>query len=184
MNVVIQSSAESQQNMSSNTKNSNWHPADKQPCITCKKWMHIDNPIHFLGSGYECHRCYRKRTKQNLEPAKAKPDQEEKSRFCKACGLPDFTYRHEVNNWTYVLVPVKMYLTSDRKLICDRCVSDARLQTWWKNEMIKPRQQNPTYYLKHDPFAKVCTCDFCNDPNRTNRTRSTNSNFSNRKRAS
>ena len=189
MNVVIQSLAGSQLNMSDRpiNRNSNWHPADKQPCITCKKWMHIEVPIHFMGSGYECHQCYRKRNKQPTEP---KPSQqptaiEQKYKLCSACGLPDYTYRHEVTNWQSYLIPVKMYLTTDRKLVCDRCVRANELKKWLVAELSKPREPHPTYYTKHDPFAKPCTCEFCtNDKYRERRQsrKQTHRNFSNSKR--
>jgi hypothetical protein len=187
VNVVIQSFAESQLNMSDPIRNSNWHPAEVQPCITCNRWMHIEVPIHFMGSGYECHQCYRKRTKQTpeLKPVTTTSTTEQKYKLCSECGLPDYTYRHEVSNWKFYLIPVKMYLTSDRKLICDRCVRTAELKKWWAAEQAKPRKPYPSYYTKHDPFSKPCTCEFCTNDQYRDRRKSrkeTNRNFSNRKR--
>lgn len=153
-----------------------WHSADKQPCVTCKRWIPLEIPLHFLGMGYECHKCYLKRTKRVMESVKKIEKHEEKGRICAECGLPDYTYLHEVKNWTYTLIPIKMYFTSDRKLICQRCVTEAQLSEWWNREMAKPRLGHPSYYSKHDPFAKVCTCDHCND-----RTTKTNNNLSNSK---
>lgn len=175
--------------MSMPNKSSKWHPADQQPCLTCKRWIPIDIPIHFLGMGYECHKCYSKRTslQVNIKP-EPQQQQQQNGRLCSECKQPDYTYKHEVKNWTYELVPIKMYFTADRKLICQRCVTEAQLNQWWTREMAKPRQgRHPTYYTKHDPFAKVCTCDYCNDPT-TRRTKTTTTttdrHFSNRKRTS
>lgn len=163
--------------------NSKWHPSDMQPCLTCKKYIPLKVPMHWLGAGYECENCYRRRIDKIIAPIK-KIEQEEKGRICSECGEPDYTYLHEVKTWTYTLIPVTMYFTADRKLVCQRCVTDVQLNHWWENEISKPREGHPTYYTKHDPFARVCTCDFCNDPNRptTTRTDKTNRHFSNRKR--
>lgn len=172
---------------------SKWHPAEKQPCLTCKKWIPLEIPLHFLGSGYECERCYQERLNPFKKTSRqlAELQQDQKGRFCSECGQADYTYLHEVKNWTFTLIPVTMYLTADRKLICQRCVTDVRLRHWWENEMAKPREPHPTYYTKHDPLSKVCTCDFCNDPNNNNdrnRTKpsgnKTNYHFPNRKRTS
>lgn len=175
--VVIQYLAGNRQNMASNK----WHPAALQPCLTCKKWIPLEMKLHFLGSGYECDKCYHRRINRIVEPIK-KMEQEEKGRFCSECGQADYSYLHEVKTWTYTLIPVTMYFTADRKLICQRCVTDVRLRHWWTEEMAKPREPHPTYYTKHDPFSKVCTCDFCNDPNNRTRRTKTNRDFPNRKR--
>lgn len=126
-----------------------WHPKEVQPCITCRKYMHINNPIHFLGSGYECHRCYAKRNKKEVP------------QICSNCGLGDKRECHEVKDNSYFTIRVKMVMSRDRKLICEICISQAELKLWWQNEQTKPRTPHPSYYTKHDPFATLCTCDFC-----------------------
>ena len=139
---------------------SKWHPAEKQPCLTCHKWMHIDNPIFFLGYGYECHRCYFKRNSGKLKDFQPQQPKAEE-RICNNCGYPDWTTRHEVKTGENFKIPVKMHITADRKLICERCVTNVRLDRWWKNETAKPRQPHPSYYLRHSPLEKACGCDRC-----------------------
>jgi hypothetical protein len=133
------------------TENSQWHNADKQPCVTCKKWMHISNPIFFLGSGYECHRCYGKRN----EP------QKQKQQICDECGRPDHMEILETKTWKNVTVPIVLHQTADNKLICEPCVSAAKAKVWWAKEKAKPLKPHPSWYYTHYPPPDKCKCEFC-----------------------
>jgi hypothetical protein len=149
--------------MSRPIRNSNWHESEKQPCISCRKWMHIEVAIHFLGSGYECDHCYQKRHGKRPTHIDKKDSKEEL--ICSNCGWPDHSEHYDTITRKHVSYPIQMYLTSDRKLVCHRCVREAELDRWWQEEMAKPRRPHPSYYLKHDPLSKICTCEFCSNGN-------------------